>query len=644
MLRNFRQVFKGNQAPMAVVMMVVLLGMVAYLAPSHGNPDAPDNIVARVYGRDITRRDLDAPIREMAKRMGKGADLESLMPLMQNQAVSELVRAKLIEELAERHGIVVTDAEVKNALEAQLRRYGFVDENNRLRPSAEINDTLREHGMSLRQMETDTATGLAGQKLFQQAAAQVPVDEPWLALENRVRNEKISFEAVTLAPDPAKVADPDPATLEAFLKASGARFQSGPRRVIAYVALNPSALAIPPADDAAVKAVYDGRKGQFTELKASHILLKAESDAQAQEAMKKALDLRAKLLAGQDFNKTAAAVSEDPSAKGNKGDLGWFKSGQMVKPFEQAALALKVGEISQPVRTSFGIHLIRLEGRREESFDQVKEELRNQLNKERFTAKAKDRLAQLVKRTGDRGDLLAAARNLGLKAQTSPAFPLDSPAGIEGLPGSQGVVAEAFRLDVGQVSKVLPTPDGFMVFRVQEERPVAIPPLAEIKAQVLAAWKLEQARRAALAKAQEALKGGDLKALGAPAAQNAVTISSLGELGRHPGIRKALLDTPAGQLTPLLWTPDGQLWAARITARIPPEPLTFATRKALVEQIQQGVAQKQLSAELLTLERDGSLHPGFSSLYGRLNGIWRNQELLGKGADVIPDLGGGLDD
>jgi len=199
-------------------------------------------------------------------------------------------------------------------------------------------------------------------------------------------------------------------------------------------------------------------------------------------------------------------------------------------------------------------------------------------------------------------------------------------------------------MQVGQVSKVLPTPDGFMVFRVQEERPVAIPPLAEIKNQVLAAWKLEEARRAALAKGQEALKGGDLKALGAPAAQDGVTISSLGELGKHPAIRKALLDTPVGQLTPLLWTPDGLLWAARIKARTPAEPLTFAGRKALVEQIQQEVAQKQLSAELQTLERDGNLRPGFSSLYGRLNGIWRNQELLGKAADVIPDLSGGLDD
>jgi peptidyl-prolyl cis-trans isomerase D len=627
---------------MAVVMMVVLLGMVAYLAPSHGSPDAPDNIVARVFGRDITRHDLEGPMREMAKRLGKDADLESLAPLMQNQAVSQLVQAKLVEELAERHGIVVTDGEIKNALEAQLRRFGFVGQDNKLMPSAEINDTLREHGMSLKQMETDLAATLAGQKLFQQAATQVPVDDAWLNLENRVRNEKISFEAATQAPDPSQVPDPGPAKLEAFLKDSGARFQTGPRRVIAYVALTPAALALPPADDAAVKAVYDGKKGQFTELKASHILFKAENDAQVAEAMKKALDLRAKLLAGQDFNKTAEAVSEDPSAKGNKGDLGWFQSGQMQKPFEQAAVALKIGEISQPVRTSFGIHLIRLEGRREKTFDQVKEELRGQLTRERFETKAKDKLQQLVKKTGDRGDLNAAAKNLGLKVQTSPAFTRDSATGVEGLPGSQGAVGEAFRLDVGQVSKIQKTQDGFMVFRVQEERPIAIPPLAEIKDQVLEAWKVEEARRILLAKAQDALKGGDLKAVGVPKPETAVTIQSLGALGQHPGIRKALLDTAVGQLTPPLWTPDGKLWVARIQARTPAEPLTFATRKALVEQVQQDVAQKLLQAELKALEQDGNLHPGFSSLYGRFNGIWRNKEALGNGASV-PDLSG-LDD
>jgi peptidyl-prolyl cis-trans isomerase D len=315
----------------------------------------------------------------------------------------------------------------------------------------------------------------------------------------------------------------------------------------------------------------------------------------------------------------------------------------MVKPFAQAAMALKIGELSQPVRTVYGIHLIRLDGKRDKSFDQVKEQLRAQLTRERFASKAKDRLEQLRKKTGDRGSLTAAAGNLGLKAQTSPAFTADSAKPIEGLPGSQNVIGEAFHMEVGQVSRILPTQDGFLVFRVKEERPIAIPPLAEIKDKVLDAWKLEEARKTALAKAKDALKGGDLKALGAPVAQDAVTIASLAELGKHPAIRKALLDTPAGQLTPLLWTPDGKLWAARIKTRVPPEPLTFGARKTLVEQVQQDVAQKFLSAEIQALERDGDLHPGFSSLYGRLNGIWRNKEALGTGAGSIPDFGG-IDD
>jgi len=638
MLRNFRQVFKGNQMPMTVVMMIVLLGMVAYLAPGHGNPASLDNVVARVYGRDILKRDLDREVGKMVQRLGRKVNLEQVGPILQNQAMSKLVQDRLVEELAERHKVMVTDTEVKTVLEAQLRQIGFVDENGQLRPSAEINERLREQGWSLKMLEEVITTDLTERKLFDQAAAQVPVDQAWVDLENRVRNGKISFEAATVTPDPGPVPDPGMPKLEAFLKQSGARFQVGPRRVVDYISLTPAALAVPPADDAAVKAVYEAKKSQFLELKASHILFKAESDGDVPEAMKKAMDLRAKLAAGQDFNQAAQALSEDPTAKTNKGDLGWFQAGQMDKAFEQAAMDLKVGELSQPVRSRFGIHLIRLEGRREKSFDQVKEQLRAQLARERFATKAKDRLEQLRKRAGERGDLAAAARNLGLKMQTSQPFAQGG--AIDGLPGSQAVTAEVFRLDVGQVSKIRQVADGFVVYRVREERPIAVPPLAEIKDKVLEAWKLEEARKAALAKAQDALKGGDLKAVGTVMSQDSVTIASQGELALQPAIRKALLDTPVGQLTPLLWTPDGKLWVARIKARTPPAPLTFATRKTLVEQVQMEVAQKQLTTEVKALQQDGELHPGFSSLYGRFNGIWRNKELLAAAVDYIPGLGG----
>jgi peptidyl-prolyl cis-trans isomerase D len=638
MLRNFRQVFKGNQMPMTVVMMVVLIGMVAYLAPSHGNPDAPDNVVARVYGRDIMKRDLDRQMALMVRSLGRKVNLEALGPIIQSQALSRLVQGKLVQELAERHGVVVTDGEIKAALEARLRQIGFVDENGQLRPTAEINEMLREHGMSLKEMENDTVSDLAAQKLLDQAAARVPVDAAWLDVENRVRNEKISFEAATLAPDPAPVPDPGMPKLEAFLKDSGARFQTGPRRVVDYVALTPASLGIPVADDAAVKSVYEARHAQFVELKASHILFKAESDAEVPEAMKKAAELRAKLVAGMDFAKAAETLSEDPTAKANKGELGWFQLGQMDKAFEQAALNLKEGEISQPVRSRFGIHLIRLEGRREKSFDQVKDQLKDQLTRERFATKAKDKLEQLRKRTGDRGDLAAAARNLGLASKASQPFARDG--AIDGLPGSSVLTGEAFRLEVGQVSRIREVQDSYVVFRVREELPIAVPPLGEIKDKVLEAWKLEEARKAALAKAQAAVKAGDLKAMGAPAEQDGVTIAGLGELGRHPAIRKALLETPVGQLTPVLWTPDGKAWAARIKARTPAPALTFATRKALVEQVQSEMGQKLVYAEIQNLEQDGDQHPGFSSLYGRMNGIWRNNQALAAVPEYLADMGG----
>ena len=641
MLRNFRSVFKGNQMPMAVIMMVVLLGMVAYLAPSHGSPDAPDNVLARVYGRDIMRRDLDVQMSELARRLGKNVNLETMGPFLRTQALSMLVRNRLQAELAERHGVVVTDGEIKLAMESFLRQRGFVGDDNQLMPTAQINDALRERGLSLRQLEETITGDLSRQKLAQQVAVLVPVDAPWVDLENRVRSEKISFEAVQITPDAAPVADPGQPRLEAFLKASGARFQTGPRRVIDYVAITPAALALPAADDAAVKAVYDSHKAQYAETKASHILFKAESDAEVEAAMAKATALRAKLVAGQDFNQTAQTVSEDPTAKSNKGELGWFQSGQMQRPFEDAAKALKVGEISQPVRTSFGVHLIKLEGLRDRSFDQVKEELRTQMNRERFATKAKDKLEQLRKRAGDHGDLNAAARNLNLKTLTSQPFAAED--AVDGLPGSQSIVSEAFRLPLGQVSRVRPVQDAFVVFRVREERPIAVPPLAEIQAKVLAAWKLEEARRTATAKAQAAVKGGDLNALGTPASQDAVTIASLGELGKHPAIRMALLNTPVGQLTAPIWTPDGKLWVARIKARTPADPLTFGSRRALIEAIQMDVAQKQLTAELQDLERNGDLHPGFSSFYGRYNGIWRNPETSSGNGAGQEDFSG-LDD
>jgi peptidyl-prolyl cis-trans isomerase D len=639
-LRLFRKTFQSNQTPMTLIMLVVLLGMVAYLAPSGRGVSTPDDVVARVYGRDVLRKDVEQSLSDMVRRMGNQANAKAMLPFLQTQALRRTVDLKLYEELADRRGIVVTDQEVKAGLEAKLRQHDVFVQNGQLKPTAEIVAILRENGIALIQWEKEVRDQLLIQKLMEQAATQIPVDDTWINTENRVQSEKITFEFAALSPDITTITDPGDGALEGFLKASGARFQFGPRRVLQYVAVDQASFGDSiKVDDAAIKSAFEAKKNQYTELDASHILFRAKTETEFAEATKKAQDLRAKLAAGGDFGKAATDLSEDPTAKANKGRLGWFKIGSMVKTFEDGALGLKVGEISGPVRTSFGIHLIKLEDRREKTFEDVKEELRAQMTKERFATKAKDRLEQLRKRVGDKGDLAVAAKSMSLPVQVSLPL-LDEPGTvIEGLTESAPLVDQAFRMKLQEVSKVQQAGDRYVVFRVQEEKPIAVPPLAEIRAKVLAAWKTEEARKHASEKAKTALQAKDLAQLAAPSTKENVTIASLGNLGQNPSIRKALLDTPVDAFTPALWTLEGQVWIARIKARTPAEPMTFEKRQTLVQAIQSGVSQDLLDAEKRDLDTKGRKRPGFSSLWGRFGGVWMNPDSALNNQELPIDLG-----
>ena len=79
-----------------------------------------------------------------------------------------------------------------------------------------------------------------------------------------------------------------------------------------------------------------------------------------------------------------------------------------------------------------------------------------------------------------------------------------------------------------------------------------------------------------------------------------------------------------GQSTPVLWTQDGKLWVARITSREPAPALTFESRRSLIQDLQTSEAQKLLSAEMQSLDQEGRLRPGFSSLWGHFGGIYIN--------------------
>lgn len=118
-------------------------------------------------------------------------------------------------------------------------------------------------------------------------------------------------------------------------------------------------------NDQLLREAYERSK---TDVRASHILIKLDASALPKDTLKAyntTLALRTRILKGEDFAKVARENSQDPSAKENAGDLGYFTSMQMVYPFETAAYTTKIGEVSMPVRTRFGYHLIKVVDKRE---------------------------------------------------------------------------------------------------------------------------------------------------------------------------------------------------------------------------------------------------------------------------------------
>jgi parvulin-like peptidyl-prolyl isomerase len=138
-----------------------------------------------------------------------------------------------------------------------------------------------------------------------------------------------------------------------------------------------------------LRAYYDANKNEFQEAKGSHILIRYkgssvplkpnEKDLTPEEALAKAQDIRKKILAGEDFATLAKAESDDAGSGAKGGDLGTFKQGQMVPPFDQAAFSLPIGEVSEPVKSQFGYHIIKIASRDTKPFDAAKAQIEKEL-------------------------------------------------------------------------------------------------------------------------------------------------------------------------------------------------------------------------------------------------------------------------
>jgi peptidyl-prolyl cis-trans isomerase C len=138
------------------------------------------------------------------------------------------------------------------------------------------------------------------------------------------------------------------------------------------------------------RAFYDAHKQDYEQVRARHILIRAadspspvepgKKELTDAEALAKAQEIRKKLAGGGDFAALATQESDDTGSKDKGGDLNFFKHGQMVPAFDQAAFSLKVGEISEPVKTQFGYHIIKVEAHK--TYEDTKPEIDRRLRGE----------------------------------------------------------------------------------------------------------------------------------------------------------------------------------------------------------------------------------------------------------------------
>lgn len=233
--------------------------------------------------------------------------------------------------------------------------------------------------------------------------------------------------------------------------------------------------------------VLEFRDGKDEFVRASHILIKIEGTDSA-AALQKAKDILIRLKKGENFSDLALQYSQDPGSATKGGDLGWFGKNRMVKEFETAAFKTKVGQVTGPVRSPFGYHIIKVTGRdsREVKFTNIHLNIRtSSQTKELLYSQAEDFAAQAK----DKG-FEVVAEELNYTVTETPAFQKGGI--VPGIGMNTSINRFAFSNKRGSISDVFTTTDAYIVCMISEVREAGIRPFEELKSALEARVKRQK--------------------------------------------------------------------------------------------------------------------------------------------------------
>ena len=454
--------------------------------------------VAEVNGVDISvdayRRALDDQRRSLQQILGKNADPRLFdTPVFRQRVVDGLIDDILVATDVEAQGYRVSAAEIGS----QIRQTPQFQRDGQFDPKL-YTALLRNAGMDVRGFEARVQRDFLlrqAEGVIARSALVLPSDiEMLLKLQAQQR------EAVVAVLRPARLSDRVKVSAQAIEQdyaANSARYMTPERVRVETIRLAATDLAndIRVSEDEIRKAQADTATSTVSreERRASHILINLPStaDPEAEKlAMAKLQGLRAKLLAGADFAGLAKQNSEDPGSAAQGGDLGFVARGALVKEFEQVLFSLKKsGELSAPVRTSYGLHLIKLTSIKAPvaaptaTRAKVESEIKARKAEERFF-EFSEKFRNLVYEQPD--SLKPAAELLGLKIETSAWFTRTG--GESGLLANARFVEAAFDPEVlgqGRNSPVIDNgPNILVALRIAGHEPPRLRPLAEVRAEI----------------------------------------------------------------------------------------------------------------------------------------------------------------